>query len=133
MYSTQLLLLLVVTISYCYCVVIDGPNGNCYIHYSLQLLLVYYIALVQKREVTSDDSEGDSSYKVTSQYINILRGRDGRDGLPGPPGEKGGKGEPGGPRGAKGDPGKQGPPGAGGGAVYTRWGRTVCPDTTTSI
>ena len=47
-------------------------------------------------------------------------------GLPGPPG-------PSGPRGMQGPPGLgcQGPPGpSGGGVVYTRWGRTTCPDTT---
>ena len=96
---------------------------------------------VQKREVMVDNSQTDynSSYKIRSHYINILRGRDGRDGLPGPAGEKGDKGEPEGPqgpvglqgaRGEQGPPGTQGPPGpSGGGAVYTRWGRTVCPAT----
>ena len=96
---------------------------------------------VQKREVMVDNSqtEYNSSYKVRSHYINILRGRDGRDGLPGPAGEKGDKGEPGGPpgpaglqgaRGEQGPPGIEGPPGpSSGGAVYTRWGRTVCPAT----
>ena len=44
-------------------------------------------------------------------------------GLPGPPGEKGEKGE-------SGDKGPRGPPGpSSGGVVYTRWGRTVCPNT----
>ena len=55
-----------------------------------------------------------------------LPGRDGRDGETGEQGEKGEKGE-------KGDAdiqGPQGPPGpSGGGVVYTRWGRTTCPDT----
>ncbi len=87
----------------------------------------------------NSQTEYNSSYKVRSHYINILRGRDGRDGLPGPTGEKGDKGEPGGPRGPvglQGARGEQGPPGiqglpgpSSGGAVYTRWGRTVCPDT----
>ena len=93
---------------------------------------------VQKREVMVDNSqtEYNSSYKVKSHYINILRGRDGRDG---PAGEKGDKGEPGGPpgpvglqgaRGEQGPPGIEGLPGpSSGGAVYTRWGRTVCPPT----
>ena len=36
-----------------------------------------------------------------------------------------------GEKGDKGEPGQQGPPGLSGeGAVYTRWGRTVCPNTT---
>ncbi len=89
--------------------------------------------------VDNSQTEYNSSYKVRSHYINILRGRDGRDGLPGSLGEKGDKGEPGGPRGPvglqgargeQGPPGIQGPPGpSSGGAVYTRWGRTVCPAT----
>ncbi len=82
-----------------------------------------------------------------------MRGRDGRDGLTGPQGEEGDKGEQGerglvGQQGEKGEPGSQGltglqgltgeqglqgiqgPPGpSGGGAVYTRWGRTICPST----
>ncbi len=56
-------------------------------------------------------------------------GRDGRDGLPGLPGEKGEQG-PQGTTGEQGPQGIQGLPGqSGGGAVYTRWGRTVCPST----
>ena len=36
--------------------------------------------------------------------------------------------------GEKGSPGPQGAPGAvSGGAVYTRWGRTICPDTNGTI
>ncbi len=73
-----------------------------------------------------------------------MRGRDGRDGLPGLQGETGDKGEQG-PPGPEGTTGPQGPVGlegpiglpgirglpgpSGGGAVYTRWGRTVCPST----
>ena len=104
--------------------------------------LTYFIFLhsdVQKRQVFFDEYENTDADKISSQYIKILRGRDGRDGLRGQPGEKGDKGEPGGPRGpiglhgAKGEqgpPGIQGPPGpSSGGAVYTRWGRTVCPYT----
>ena len=82
--------------------------------------------------------------QVKNHFIDILHGRDGRDGLPGTQGEKGDKGEtgPAGPQGVKGEQGlpgpqglqgargPQGPPGPfSGGAVYTRWGRTVCPDT----
>ncbi len=60
-------------------------------------------------------------------------GRDGRDGLPGPPGPTGPAGRDGvdGERGPSGDQGPPGPPGPnGGGVVYTRWGRTTCPNTT---
>ena len=78
---------------------------------------------------------------IKAQYIDILAGRDGRDGLQGSVGEKGEKGDTGppgvqghtglaGPPGPKGDQGLQGPPGLStGGAIYTRWGRTTCPDT----
>ena len=88
---------------------------------------------------------------MKSHIIDILKGRDGRDGrdgLPRTPGEKGNKGETGpagpqgvrgeqgssGPQGVQGARGPQGPPGpVSGGAVYTRWGRTVCPDTNGTI
>ena len=84
----------------------------------------------------------------SNNYVEILRGRDGRDGIQGPPGkdgEKGDKGDTGppgppgnstsmgspGPMGPPGEQGPQGPPGPStGGAVYTRWGRTICPNTT---
>ena len=78
--------------------------------------------------------------------MEVLRGRDGRDGRVGEKGEVGPPGTQGemgvaGPRGpvgekgvygdqglqgVQGETGLQGPPG-GGGAVYTRWGRTTCP------
>ena len=78
---------------------------------------------------------------IIIKYIDILAGRDGRDGLQGPIGEKGEKGDTGppgvqgpiglaGPPGPKGDQGPQGLPGLStGGAIYTRWGRSTCPDT----
>ena len=71
-------------------------------------------------------------------------GRDGKDGevgetgepgIQGPPGPEGTQGPPGpdgirGPPGLDGIRGPPGPPGPGsGGVVYTRWGRTTCPDT----
>jgi len=101
---------------------------------------------------------GSSTNTSSSPYIEILRGRDGRDGLPGrdgkdgvrgdkgdpgttgPAGEKGAPGTTGpvgekgalgatGPVGEKGDPGVAGPPGPSrGGVVYTRWGKTSCPN-----
>ena len=76
----------------------------------------------------------DSVNTSSLPYIEILRGRDGRDGLPGRDGKdgvRGDKGEPGatGPAGEKGDPGVAGPPGSSrGGVVYTRWGKTSCPN-----
>ena len=93
----------------------------------------------------------DINENVNSQpYIELLQGRDGRDGRDGKDGEEGERGEKGdpgiqgplGPRGMQGPlgvqgpsgpPGATGPPGtpapSGGGVVYTRWGRTTCPDT----
>ena len=55
------------------------------------------------------------------------QGDKGTAGIAGPQGIVGEKGLPGDPgvRGAQGEPGLQGP--SGGGAVYTRWGRTTCP------
>ena len=55
-------------------------------------------------------------------YIEVLRGRDGRDGRDGVPG-------PCGLQGQKGDQGVAGPPGPrNGGVVYTRWGKSSCPN-----
>ena len=57
-------------------------------------------------------------------YIEVLRGRDGRDGRDGVPGPRG-------PQGQKGDQGVAGPPGPrNGGVVYTRWGKSSCPNVT---
>ena len=98
-----------------------------------------------KRDVsstpTSDNSTPTTDINIYNRYVDILRGRDGRDGLQGPPGDKGDKGDTGpvgltgpvgptGLTGPKGDQGLQGPPGlSAGGAIYTRWGRTTCPET----
>ena len=56
-------------------------------------------------------------------FVELLRGRDGlpgRDGVQGPPG----------PPGKDGSTGQQGPPGppSSGGAIYTRWGKSSCPE-----
>ena len=56
-----------------------------------------------------------------SQYLQILRGRDGTPGRDGKDGLLGNRG----PQGLKGDIGPMGP--IAGGVVYTRWGRTICP------
>ena len=67
-----------------------------------------------------------------------LPGPGGRDGSSGPAGKEGKDGKDGrdgkdGEVGETGEPGNQGPPGppgpSSGGVVYTRWGRTTCPDT----
>ena len=72
----------------------------------------------------------------------LLSGRDGcdgpagRDGLPGPAGAPGKDGRDGtngqkGDKGERGEPGIVGAPGpVSGGATYTRWGRTSCPNIT---
>ena len=68
-----------------------------------------------------------------SQNLHMLRGRDGtpgRDGRDGRDGKDGKHGLPGirGHQGLKGDVGPTGPIGPiAGGVVYTRWGRTICP------
>ena len=54
----------------------------------------------------------------SSVFVELLRGR---DGLPGRDGVQG-------PVGPPGTPGKPGPPGPrSGGAIYTRWGKSTCP------
>ena len=72
----------------------------------------------------------------------LIKGRDGRDGSTGRDGLPGRPGTPGrngldGTRGQKGDKGERGEPGlvgapgpVSGGATYTRWGRTSCPNIT---
>ena len=61
-------------------------------------------------------------------FVELLRGRDGlpgRDGVQGPPGLHGKDGT----AGLQGIQGEQGPPGPqSGGAIYTRWGKSSCPD-----
>ena len=48
-------------------------------------------------------------------FVELLRGRDGLPGVQGPPGKDG-------------STGRQGPPGQrSGGAIYTRWGKSSCP------
>ena len=110
------------------------------INCSIIIIIIIIIVLdIDKRAVDTINSQDgyntSQNYKITNRFIDILRGRDGRDGLLGPQGERGDSGEQGptglqGPTGEQGPQGIQGPPGpSGGGAVYTRWGRTVCPDT----
>ena len=67
----------------------------------------------------------DSLNTSSLPYIEILRGRDGRDGLPGRDGKDGVRGD----KGEPGATGPAGPPGPSrGGVVYTRWGKTSCPN-----
>ncbi len=104
------------------------------------VIIIAIVSDIEKREVdtTRDDYNTSQNYKITSRFVDILRGRDGRDGEKGeqgPPGPQGTIGPQGpvgsqGTTGEQGSQGIQGPPGpSGGGAVYTRWGRTVCPST----
>ena len=84
-----------------------------------------------QRSIQKISAENNTSNNIP--YIEVLRGRDGRDGLPGRDGQPGRDGPPG-PRGHTGDRGprgEQGPPGPNiGGVVYTRWGKTTCPNVT---
>ena len=109
-----------------------------------------------KRDTHLSETGNAEETSSNIPHVEVLRGRDGRDGhdglpgtagrdgLPGPAGKEGGDGrdgkdgevgetgEPGirGPPGPNGIRGPPGPPGASsGGVVYTRWGRTTCPDT----
>ena len=112
------------------------------------------LAGVQHRPQRSAPARNGENNTNTSPYIEVLQGRDGRDGrdgLPGPRGPQGQRGEmgpqgPDGGRGEKGEQGASGPQGltgqkgeqgvAGpsgprnGGVVYTRWGKTSCPNVT---
>ena len=67
----------------------------------------------------------ESINNSSSPFIEILRGRDGRDGQDGMPGPHGPQGQ----RGETGATGPQGPPGPrSGGVIYTRWGKSSCPN-----
>ena len=110
---------------------------------------------LQRPRRTAPTGNGVNSLNTSSlPYIEVLRGRDGRDGrdgvsgLRGPQGQKGQQGVSGprgtqgkkgqqggagppGPQGQKGQQGGAGPPGPrNGGVVYTRWGKTTCPNVT---
>ena len=107
----------------------------------------YYLALaIPQPLATTGDSFVNTSKSCTSGgssgAVKLLRGRDGRDGLtgrdgmPGPPGAPGKHGLKG-LKGDKGDKGERGETGAagvpGGGVVYTRWGKTSCPNTASLV
>ena len=97
-----------------------------------------------RRETHLSEVENNEEASNNLPDVEVLRGRDGRDGhdgLPGPAGKDGKDGRDGrdgqdGDVGERGEPGIQGPPGppgpSSGGVVYTRWGRTACPDTPTT-
>ena len=94
-----------------------------------------------KRDTHPSETRNDEESSNNLPHIEVLRGRDGRDGhdgLPGSPGKDGkdgrdGRGGKDGEVGERGEPGIRGPSGppgpSSGGVVYTRWGRTTCPDT----
>ena len=88
--------------------------------------LLYSGGQVRMRRNTQDGGENNVPYR----YVDFLRGRDGRDGQDGLDGSPGPRGAPG-REGKAGESGAQGPPGprGPGGAVYTRWGKTTCPNT----
>ena len=70
-----------------------------------------------------------------TQQCNLQQGRDGRDGRDRMPGAQGPAGRDGlngasifGPQGPPGPQGERGPPGPrSGGVIYTRWGKSTCP------
>ena len=94
-----------------------------------------------KRDTHLSEAGNGEETSNNLPHVEVLRGRDGRDGhdgLPGPAGKDGKDGRDGrdgkdGDVGETGEPGIRGPPGppgpSSGGVVYTRWGRTTCPDT----
>ena len=79
-------------------------------------------ALHRPQRSADTQSRGNSVNTSSFPYIEVLQGQDGRDrrdGVPGPCGLQG----------QKGDQGVAGPPGPrNGGVVYTRWGKTMCPN-----
>ena len=97
----------------------------------------------QPRSTTLTNVNNRSSVDACPK-LELLRGRDGRDGQPGSPGRDGRDGMSGtpgpangppGPVGAPGTMGAQGPRGStgqrgprSGGVVYTRWGKSSCPN-----
>ena len=106
-----------------------------------------YILSYSGAQVKRNADRSEASDTNNNPYVEVLRGRDGRDGedgvdgqdgrdgrdgVPGSSGSAGRDGKDGekGHKGEKGDPGPPGPPDpSSGGVVYTRWGRTTCPDT----
>ena len=100
-----------------------------------------------RRNIRSSSNVTDNaSNRLTGcPSFELLRGRDGRDGRDGLPGAQGPQGPRGEPGSAGGPPGPQGQPGArgatgpqgpigptgprSGGVVYTRWGKSTCPNT----
>ena len=94
---------------------------------SLHCMLVALLA------VTTATAQGTCSSSILPG-IPGRNGRDGRDGLQGPIGPQGPIGE----HGQKGDPGFSGQKGSKGdagfsGVTYVRWGRTVCPQGTSTV
>ena len=79
-------------------------------------------ALHRPQRSADTQSRGNTVNTSSFPYIEVLRGRDGRDGRDGVPGPRG-------PQGERGHQGVAGPPGPrNGGVVYTRWGKTSCPN-----
>ena len=97
------------------------------------LFTALVVPAAQESNLTSDCV---SNKQVLHHFITGHDGPAGRDGLPGPAGAPGKDGRDGtngqkGDKGERGEPGIVGPPGpVSGGATYTRWGRTSCPNIT---
>jgi hypothetical protein len=93
------------------------------------LILVESVPQSDKSVVKRDVNGSCDCGLIKNPYLEVLRGRDGRDGIPGRDGVKGERGDTG-DKGERGEKGATGPPPANnGGVVYTRWGKTTCPNT----
>ena len=87
----------------------------------------------ERNELTLNISRNKTWQDDTGLAWMPRNGRDGRDGLPGLPGRDGRDGNNGlqGEKGERDATGPAGPPGPSiGGLVYTRWGKTSCPNVT---
>ena len=119
------------------CLVMHCCQFNVVLHCLLKLAQQYFDALktnvstilhtvagaLHRPHRSADTQSGGDSVNTSSfPYIEVLRGRDGRDGRDGVPGSRGSQGQ-------RGEQGVTGPPGPrNGGVVYTRWGKSSCPN-----
>ena len=93
------------------------------LHFNLSTILNFMAKALHRPQRSADTQSGGNSVNTSSlPYIEVLRGRDGRDGRDGVPGPRGLQGQ-------RGHQGVAGPPGPrNGGVVYTRWGKSRCPN-----
>ena len=95
--------------------------------YTLRQLSIKSLTLSPANTISGETSDTDvvRTTVTSAESCDPCRGREGRDGLPGRDGQKG-------EMGMTGPPGPMGPRGTSGtgSVVYTRWGRSSCPNTT---